>query len=127
MQANVDTVIQELGGIIGLSNLRKNEHGVVHLEIKAIGNLFIDVKNDNLFMYLLRSYRFPSSRLYMKALELCNPQGKYQFSVNPVLQEDNQLGFAIKHNCNNFTIGKLEDSIKLLSDLQDRLMTFDGA
>ncbi|MDR0351565.1 MAG: hypothetical protein LBH49_02875 [Puniceicoccales bacterium] len=126
MQANIDTVIQELGGLVGFSNLKKNEHGVVHLEIQTIGHLFIDVRNDSAFMYILRSYRFPSSRLYMKALELCNPQIGYQFPVNPVLQDDDRLGFAIKHSCNDFTIGKLEDSIKLLSDLQDRLGTFEG-
>ncbi|MDR1458181.1 MAG: hypothetical protein LBI37_01505 [Puniceicoccales bacterium] len=127
MQANIDTVIQELGGLVGFSNLKKNEHGVVHLEIQTIGHLFIDVRDDSTFMYLLRSHRFPSSRLYMKALELCNPQAGYQFPVNPVLQDDDMLGFAIKHSCNNFTIGKLEDSIKLLTDLQDRLGGFDVA
>ncbi|MDR2735557.1 MAG: hypothetical protein LBB20_01800 [Puniceicoccales bacterium] len=127
MRANVDTVIDELGGRVGFSNLKKNEHGVVHLEIQTIGHLFIDAKDDWVFTYLLRAYKFPNSRIYLKALELCNPYPCYQFSVNPVLQNDDMLGFAIKHSCNDFTIGKLEDSIKLLSGLQDRLMIFDGA
>jgi hypothetical protein len=38
----VDDVIAELGEMIGISSLHTNKHGVVHLTVNNIGELFID-------------------------------------------------------------------------------------
>lgn len=121
----IDGVISELGEMVGIESLTINEHGVIHLTIDKIGDLFIDDKVIDgyhfIFVYLLRVYEFVSTRLYEQALLLCDFRHKFPLVINPVLRNDQALGFAVKHSSENFNIQILRQSIEVLKDLQDRL------
>ncbi len=121
----INNVITELGEMIGVSSLAINQYGVVHLTIDNIGDLFVDdrvIEDEHfIFVYLLRVCEFVSVRLYEQALLLCNFKYKYPFLINPVLRNDQALGFAIKHHESNFNIQILKQSIEVLKDLQDKL------
>jgi hypothetical protein len=122
----VDEVIAELGEMAGISSLHTNQYGVVHLTIDSIGDLFIDERSPGaddciVFVYLLRVYEFFSASLYEQAMLLCDYRNRYPFIVNPVLRNDQALGFAIKHRASEFNIQNLRQSIETLKDIQDRL------
>ena len=121
----INDVITELGEIVGIHSLAANQYGVVHLTIENIGDLFIDNRNSDgnhfVFVYLLRVYEYVSVKLYEQALLLCDYRYRYPFLVNPVLRNDQALGFAIKHVEENFNVPILRQSIEVLKDLQDKL------
>lgn len=122
----IDDVIAELGEMVGINSLHTNKHGVVHLTIDNIGDLFVDEKvmgedQHFIFIYLLRVYEFFNARLYEKAMVLCDYRYRYPFIVNPVLRNDQGLGFVIKHKADKFNIQILRQSIEVLKDLQDKL------
>ncbi len=121
----IDDVIAEFGEMVGISSLTVNEHGVVHLTIENIGDLFIDdrVINGNhfVFVYLVRVYESVSGRLYGQALTLCDYRHKYPFIINPVLHDEQALGFSIKFSQEDFNIQILKQATEVLKDLQDQL------
>lgn len=123
----VDDVIRELGELVGIDSLAVNQHGVVHLTIEKVGDLYVDDRlignNHFIFVYLMRTYDFISARVYEYALSLCDFRHRYPFIVNPVLEGDQEIGFIIKHSVENFNIQVLRQSIEVLQDLQDKLGT----
>ncbi|MDR0595635.1 MAG: hypothetical protein LBF94_03030 [Puniceicoccales bacterium] len=122
----ISDVIAELGEMVGIKFLCTNEHGVVHLTIDRIGDLFVDerfagTEDHSVFVYLLRVYEFFSANLYERAMRLCDYRNNYSFIVNPVLRKDQALGFAIKFKAEEFNIQGLQQAIELLKDIQDKL------
>jgi hypothetical protein len=122
----VDEVIAELGEMVGINSLHTNKYGVVHLTIDHIGDLFVDERSvgtddHTVFVYLLRVYEFFSGALYEQAMLLCDYRHRYPFIINPVLRNDQALGFVIKHKASEFDIQNLRQSIESLKDLQDKL------
>ncbi|MDR2435950.1 MAG: hypothetical protein LBD33_01385 [Puniceicoccales bacterium] len=123
---HVDEVIAELGEMVGIKSLHTNKHGVVHLTIDRIGDLFVDERftgtdEHAIFIYLLRVYEFFSASLYEHAMLLCDYRNNYKFIINPVLRKDQALGFAIKYRADEFNIQSLQQAIETLKDLQDKL------
>lgn len=121
----IEKVITELGELVGIKELAINEHGVVHLTIEDIGELYIDdktLKNGHfIFIYLMRMYSFVSANVYEHALSLCDFRHRYPFVINPVLYGDKELGFAIKFTEDNFDVQVLQQAIEVLKNLQDKL------
>lgn len=123
----VNETIQEFGKTIGVNALTVNKHGVVHMEIDNIGDLFIDERDKDdeskhsVYIYLLRIYDFSTEKLYKNAMFLCLDNIGLEYTVNPVLRNDNALGFLIKHRAEDFTMQSLSKSIDILQDMQDRL------
>ncbi|MDR2737442.1 MAG: hypothetical protein LBB18_00670 [Puniceicoccales bacterium] len=122
----LDEVIREFGNLSGFRSLETNVHGVVHITIDKIGDLFIDEKyrdesGDCVFMYLLRTYEHPDGELYRRALAMCDYQSGAEFLINPVLHKDQMIGFAMKHRVETFDIDTLQKTIRTLNELQDRL------
>ena len=123
----VDETIKEFGKTIGVNALTVNKHGVVHMEIDDIGDLFIDERDkDNeskhsVYVYLLRIYEFATERLYKNAMFLCLDNILMEYNINPVLRNDSALGFIIKHRAEDFTMQSLSKSIDILQNMQDRL------
>lgn len=123
----VNETIQEFGKTIGVNALNVNKHGVVHMEIDNIGDLFIDERDTDdeskhsVYVYLLRIYDFSTERLYKNAMFLCLDSISLEYNINPVLRNDNALGFIIKHRAEDFTMQSLSKSIDMLQFMQDRL------
>ncbi|MDR1401802.1 MAG: hypothetical protein LBI81_02495 [Puniceicoccales bacterium] len=124
MQLN--EIIREFGEEIGFQSLETNENGVVHLTIHGVGDLFVDQKYSEeagncVFVYLLRVYERFDGDLYRRALLLCDYQSTEEFVINPVLHQDQALGFAVKYKIDDFDLNVLDKIIHKLKDLQDRL------
>ncbi|MDR1413855.1 MAG: hypothetical protein LBI56_02885 [Puniceicoccales bacterium] len=118
--------IKEFGEEMGIQSLETNENGVVHMTIDKIGELFIDQKYSDeagncVFIYLLRLYEKFDGDLYRRALLLCDYQPGEEFLINPVLHQDQALGFAVKYKIDDFDGRVLQRIIHRLKDLQDRL------
>ncbi|MDR1595628.1 MAG: hypothetical protein LBR91_01735 [Puniceicoccales bacterium] len=121
-----DDVIQEFGQLVGFQSLEVNKNGVVHMSIDGIGELFIDEKfltesGNCVFIYLLRTYERPDGNLYRRALALCDYKSGEEFPSNPVLHGTQILGFAVKCSVDSFDLKALQEIIRKLKDLQDRL------
>ncbi|MDR1255655.1 MAG: hypothetical protein LBJ94_01870 [Puniceicoccales bacterium] len=122
----IDEVISELGKVIGAKSLRINKHGVVHLTIDYVGDLFIDERSPgtnahSVLVYLLRIYEFPTAKLYEQAMLLCDYKNDYPFLVNPVLHKEQALGFAVKFRAEDFSTRNLYQAIETLQNMQDKL------
>ncbi|MDR2432617.1 MAG: hypothetical protein LBD34_02580 [Puniceicoccales bacterium] len=119
-------VLQEFGALVGFKTLETNENGVVHMTIHKVGDLFIDEKYRDesggcVIIYLLRVYDRVDGSAYRRALSLCDYEPNEEFLVNPVLHNDQALGFAIKCPLITFDLNVLQKVVHKLKDLQDRL------
>jgi type III secretion system chaperone SycN len=122
----LEEVIEDFGNSAGFRSLKTNANGVVNITIDGIGDLFIDEKyrdesGDCVFMYLMRTYEHANGELFRRALLLCDYQSGAEFLVNPVLNGDQVLGFAVKHQVETFNVNTLQKTIRLLNSLHDRL------
>lgn len=124
----IEETVKEFGESVGVHNLNVNKYGVVHMEIENIGDLFIDEcdkedpSNHAVYVYLLRINDFPTEKLYKNMMSLClNNVTRCEYEVNPVMRNDNVVGFIIRHEAEDFTMQSLSKSIEILQEMQDRL------
>jgi hypothetical protein len=109
---------------MGFVDFTMNDHGVIHLSVKSIGELFIDIQSPNIFIYLLNEFEVMNFKLLSTAYIFCGHKANYNFTTNPVLRGENILGFAIKTTKEYFTPIALEDAINHLIDVTLRLKQF---
>jgi hypothetical protein len=109
---------------MGFSDLGTNERGILHLSIAHVGELFIDIQQPHIFLYLLNQFSTINFELISTAYLFCEEKAKYAFITNPVMRDGDILGFAIKVKEENFTPIVLENAINQLIDMAARLKQF---
>jgi hypothetical protein len=124
MEKHIAEALAIIGQKMGFVNFTTNALGIIHLSISSIGELFIDVQQPNIFLYLLNEFPVMNFKLISTACIFCEYKANYNFITNPVLQGESALGFAIRIEEEHFTPIALEDAINQLMDMASRLKQF---
>ncbi|MDR0418432.1 MAG: hypothetical protein LBH08_03300 [Puniceicoccales bacterium] len=124
MEKHIGEALAIIGQKMGFTNFTTNVLGMIHLSISNIGELFIDVQQPNIFLYLLNEFQVMNFELISTAYIFCEPKANYNFTTNPVLQGESALGFAIRIGEEYFTPIALEEAINQLIDMASRLKQF---
>jgi hypothetical protein len=124
MEKHITEALAVIGQKMGFAQFTTNAQGIIHLSMANIGELFIDVQQPHIFLYLLNEFQVMNFKLISTAYIFCEHKANYNFVTNPVLQEESALGFAIKIKEEHFTSIALEDGINQLIDMTFRLKQF---
>jgi hypothetical protein len=124
MERHISEALMQLGKKMGFPDLTTNIHGIAHLSIVDVGELFIDVQPSGVFIYLLNRFPVLNFNLISTAYIFCEEKAKYAFSTNPVLTGENVLGFAIRIDGRQLTSIALGGAIDQLMDMVKRLKQF---
>ena len=117
----INTTISEFGKILKFDNLSFNEDHIIHLELKSIGDLFIEDSPPYLLMYLSTQCENLSSKTYQKALTLCHYKQKNPYPTYTGLYEDNKLSFLIRIPYEEISESNLEKAVLFLIKLQNQI------
>ncbi|HCJ12374.1 MAG: hypothetical protein A2Y14_03205 [Verrucomicrobia bacterium GWF2_51_19] len=112
--------IQTFGENIGIPGLAFNKHGVIHLSIENVGELFFETNENHLLIYLLKDYAHDTDSLLWKALNLSHTT-TFDFNrlFNPILTENNFLGFLFRFNKNDLQLPDIYKALDQLKELHD--------
>jgi hypothetical protein len=124
MERHIAETLAHMGQKMGFQNFTTNAHGILHLAIENTGELFIDVQRSHIFLYLLHSFPVLNFKLMAAACIFCEEKAKHPFVANPVLRDEDALGFAIKIRKEHFSPVSLEGAINQLMDMAARLRPF---
>jgi hypothetical protein len=124
MERHITETLAHMGKKMGLPSFRTNVHGTLHLSIANTGELFIDIPRSEIFLYLLNAFPVLNFKLIRTAYTFCEEKAKHNFAMNPVLQGEDRLGFAIGIRREDFSPVSLEGSINQLIDTTARLRQF---
>ncbi|MDR1907195.1 MAG: hypothetical protein LBQ03_03215 [Puniceicoccales bacterium] len=124
MERHITETLTHMGKKMGFPDFTTNAHGILHLSITNIGELFIDIQQSSIFLYLLNAFPVLNFKLISTAYLFCEEKAKYNFITNPVLQGEDMLGFAIKIRKEDFSLVVLEGAVNQLIDTTTRLRQF---
>jgi hypothetical protein len=124
MERHITETLAHMGKKMGLPGFMTNAHGILHLSITNTGELFIDIQRSDIFLYLLNAFPVLNFKLITTAYIFCEEKAKHNFTMNPVLQGENRLGFAIRIRKEDFLPVSLEGAINQLIDTTARLRQF---
>jgi type III secretion system chaperone SycN len=121
MERHIAETLTHMGKKMGFSGFTVNANGILHLALANTGELFIDIQNAGIFLYLLNTFPTLDFKLILAAYTFCEEKAKHNFATNPVLQGDDRLGFAIRIGKEDFSSVSLEGAINQLIDTALRL------
>ncbi|MDR1590916.1 MAG: hypothetical protein LBR92_02890 [Puniceicoccales bacterium] len=124
MERHITETLTHMGKKMGFPSFRTNDNGILRLAIANIGELFIDVQNAGIFLYLLNPFPVLNFKLISTAYTFCEEKAKHKFLMNPVLQKENLLGLAIRIRKEDFSAVSLEEATNQLIDMTMRLKQF---
>jgi hypothetical protein len=124
MERHISETLTHMGKKMGFPDFTTNAHGILHLAIANIGELFIDIQNAGIFLYLLNPFPVLNFKLISTAYIFCEEKARHPFAMNPVLQGENMLGFAIRIRKEDFSSVSLEGAANQLIDMTTRLKQF---
>jgi hypothetical protein len=124
MERHITETLAYIGKKMGFPSFTTNEKGILHLAIADIGELFIDIQQPNIFLYLLNKFPVLNFKLISTAYLFCEEKAKHALITNPVLRDEDALGFAIKIKVNDFMPVSLESAVNQLMDMAARLRQF---
>ncbi|MDR2812490.1 MAG: hypothetical protein LBB05_01710 [Puniceicoccales bacterium] len=124
MERHIAETLTHMGKKMGFPDFTTNAHGILHLSIANTGELFIDIQRSSIFLYLLNTFPVLNFKLISTAYLFCEEKAKHNFLTNPVLRNDDLLGFAIKIRKEDFSPVSLEGAVNQLIDMTTRLKQF---
>jgi hypothetical protein len=124
MERHITETLAHMGKKMGFPGFTPNADGMLHLAIANIGELFIDIQQPSIFLYLLNAFPVLNFKLISTAYLFCEEKAKHTFITNPVLGNDDTLGFAIKIRKEDFSPVSLEGAVNQLIDMTTRLRQF---
>ncbi|MDR1303396.1 MAG: hypothetical protein LBJ81_02115 [Puniceicoccales bacterium] len=121
MERHISETLAYMGRKMGFPSFTTNDQGLLHLAIEGVGELFIDIQRTHIFLYLLNKFPVLNFKLVSAAYIFCEEKAKHNFPTNPVLRDENELGFAVKIKNENFSPVSLEAVVNQLMDIATRL------
>ena len=94
----IDLELKEFGNSIGIKNLHLNDQGCLKFELEHNRNIYIEKNKDDIFFFILTSYDLlplPYA-LYTKALNICDEQISFPFTIQAVAKSNQDIGFFLK-------------------------------
>jgi hypothetical protein len=124
MERHISETLAYMGEKMGFPSFTTNAQGLLHLAIEGIGELFVDVQRNHIFLYLLNKFPVLNFKLISAAYIFCEEKAKRNFTANPVLRDEDALGFVVKIKKENFSPISLEGAVNQLMDMAGRLRQF---
>jgi len=117
----IEDTLRRFGKNMGLGGLSFNEDGVCCLEMERTGELYIEQREEDVFVYLARQVPYPEASLLRKALGLVHFRNGYPLPVAAGVKGDDRLIFVTWVDGRDFSLPVLEDAFRLLKNLFARL------
>lgn len=124
MEQHITETLQNLGKKWELPGFSMNPNGILHFSIEQIGELYIDIQPNWVYLYMLNHFDKLDFELLATALSFCQMNAQHTFLTNAVLRGDHLLGFVVKMSSEDFITVNCEAAIQELSDLALRLKQF---
>jgi type III secretion system chaperone SycN len=115
-------VIAEFGRRMGLPALAPEQDKPVQLHIEGMGALFIEEYEEDVLLYLARSFPPHDREAPRRALALCRPGLARPFPVHAGLYKNNTLVFLTRFTPKAFSLQDLEQAVPVLARLLDEAL-----
>jgi len=110
----IDDTVQEFGHTLGMDELAFDERGLVQLNFETMGALGMEREPDGVLVYLRRELPHPTADNFRRALTACHHAQNPPFDVQPALQADGKLLFALRIAAEEFQLPTLERALAYL-------------
>ena len=117
----IDDTLRELGRSMGLDSLAFDANGVVQLAFERTGTLGLERLEREILIYLRRPLSHPDAATLRRALSLCHYDENAPFCVQPALQADGQLLFALRIGHPEFQLPLIERALAFLDLLHNQV------
>ena len=116
----IDDTIRDFGRGMGME-LALDERGVLQLAFERMGTLGFERAKEGVLVYLRRLLEHPGADTYRRALQVCHYSENPLFPVQPALQADGGLLFAIYVPAADFQMPTLERAVAFLDLLHNEV------
>jgi type III secretion system chaperone SycN len=120
-------VVAEFGARMGLPDLPLEPGKPVQLHISGMGTLFMESSEEEILVYLARTFPPHDQDVPRRALLLCRPDPARPFPVYAGLYKENTLLFLTRFPEEQFSVQCLEQAVPVLSSLLDRALRGESA
>lgn len=119
MMSLSSTVLAEFGQSLGLPGLQWPQSGVLALDFDTRGTLFLEDRDDDLLIYLMRSITQPDRAMAIlkTALQCCHYHQGLPYVVHPALRGETDLVFLTRLPSRDVTLPELERVMDTLTTL----------
>ena len=117
----VEDTLRQLGRTIGIDDLAFNAQGVCCLSLQKSGDLYIEKREGEVFVYLARRIPYLDERVMERALSLCHFRNTRSLPVVAGLKGDDELIFLTRRRAEELTLPVLEEAIRLVKKLHDEV------
>lgn len=115
----IEQTITDFGHSVGIDALSLNDAGVVMLTFERLGTLFIERREMELLVYLVRELTHPTAATFRAALEACHYRHQHPFPVQAGLRGDRHLVFLARLPAADFILPNLERTVALLDQIHN--------
>ena len=122
----VEQTISEFGASVGIDALSLNDAGVVTLQFEQLGTLYIERRNEEILIYLVRDVEHPDAALFRRVLSCCHHQHHHPFPVHAGLRGETSIVFLIRMPEADFILPNLERAMNLLDQLHSEVLAVNS-
>ncbi len=117
----VEQTISEFGNSVGIDALSLNDAGIVTLQFERLGALYIERREAELLVYLVRELSHPDADTFREALLVCHHQRRHPFPIHAGLRGENHLVLLARIPETDFILPNLESAIHLLDQMHGEI------
>lgn len=107
---------------LGLGRIVFSDNGVASLVFESMGTLFVEQADESVLVYLAKTHDRIETNTVRTALEMCHWRHNHPVDVNACLGANNQLVLSARIQEYEFDLPRLEQTLRLLSDLHAQLL-----
>ena len=115
-------VLMEFGNSLGLEALRWPDSGAVEIQFESRGRLFLELRGDDLLVYLTRELdaRDGAAEILRNALQLCHYRRGLPYAVHAGLLGEFTLVFLVRLEAAAVSLPDLEQVLEILTTVHDK-------
>jgi type III secretion system chaperone SycN len=117
----LDDTLRQFGQSIGIDNLGFNARGVCCLSLQERGDLYIEKRDEEVFIYLARKVLYPDEGVFKKALSLSHFRNSWPLPVVAGLRGEDHLIFLTRVGSTECSLPVLEQAIRLVTNLHKQV------
>ena len=112
-----DDAVSEWGRLLGMAKLRFGNEDVIELQMESSGSLYLEKSGDDLLLYVVQPIAYPTTALFRRSLELCDPRRHPDLAVNAGLRGNNRLAFFARLSGENVHPANIDQIFRLLCEM----------
>jgi type III secretion system chaperone SycN len=116
-------IINEFGRRAGLPSLTLERDKPARLNIEGMGSLFIEETEEDILLYMARTFPSHDRDAPRRALALCRSGLARPFPIYAALRQSGTLIFLTRFNKKSFSLQSLEQAIPILSRSLDESLS----